>query len=310
MPKKIIFMGTPLFAVPILKSLYQNGYPISVVYTQPPQKSNRGHKINKSPIQNISETLNIEFRSPQSLQDNQEEYEYLKNLNADLAIVVAYGQLIPKNFLELTKKGFINIHGSILPKWRGAAPIQRSIINLDKETGISIMKIEEELDSGPISNIYKIKVDPDQNAQEISEKLSTLAAEKILDNIDDVLDDKAKFVDQDHSKATYAKKINKEEGKINWSEEASNLIGKINGLFPVPGAFFNFDGERYKILKAKIGNGIGNVGEVISDNLEIACNNNQSIKILEIQRQGKKPQKVGEFMLGSKIKKGSIIPNV
>ena len=303
-------MGTPLFAVPILKSLYQNGYPISVVYTQPPQKSNRGHKINKSPIQNISETLNIEFRFPQSLQDNQEEYEYLKNLNADLAIVVAYGQLIPKNFLELTKKGFINIHGSILPKWRGAAPIQRSIINLDKEIGISIMKIEEELDSGPVSNIYKIKVDPDQNAQEISEKLSTLAAEKILDNIDDILDDKAKFVDQDHSKATYAKKINKEEGKINWSEEASNLIGKINGLFPVPGAFFNFDGERYKILKAKIGNGIGNVGEVISDNLEIACNNNQSIKILEIQRQGKKPQKVGEFMLGSKIKKGSIISNV
>ena len=220
-------MGTPLFAVPILKSLYQNGYPISVVYTQPAQRSQRGQKINKSHIQNISETLNIEFRFPQSLQDNQEEYEYLKNLNADLAIVVAYGQLIPKNFLELTKKGFINIHGSILPKWRGAAPIQRSIINLDKETGISIMKIEEELDSGPVSNIYKIKVDPYQNVQEISEKLSTLAAEKILDNIDDVLDDKAKFVDQDHSKATYAKKINKEEGKINWSEEASSLIGKI-----------------------------------------------------------------------------------
>jgi methionyl-tRNA formyltransferase len=231
-------------------------------------------------------------------------------MEADLAIVVAYGQIIPKKFLSLTKKGFINIHASLLPKWRGAAPIQRSVMNLDEETGISIMKIVEELDSGPISNIYKIKVESDQNAQEISEKLSTLAAEKILDNIDDVLDDKAKFVDQDHSKATYAKKINKEEGKINWSEEASNLIGKINGLFPVPGAFFNFDGERYKILKAKIGNGIGNVGEVISDNLEIACNNNQSIKILEIQRQGKKPQKVGDFMLGSKIKKGSIIPNV
>ena len=303
-------MGTPLFAVPILKSLYQNGYPISVVYTQPPQKSNRGHKINKSPIQNIAETLNIDFRSPHTLQDNQEEYQYLKQMNADLAIVVAYGQLIPNNFLELTKKGFINIHGSILPKWRGAAPIQRSIMNLDKETGISIMKIEEKLDSGPVSNIYKIKVDPEQNAKEISEKLSTLAAEKILDNIDDILDDKANFVDQDHSKATYAKKINKNEGQINWNEEASNLIGKINGLFPVPGAFFNFDGERYKILKAKIGNGIGKIGEVISDNLEIACSNNQSIKILEIQRQGKNPQKVGDFMLGSKIKKGSIILNV
>ena len=310
MPKKIIFMGTPLFAVPILKSLYQNGYPISVVYTQPPQKSNRGYKINKSAVQNIAETLNIEFRSPHALQDNEDEYQYLKQINADLAIVVAYGQLIPKNFLGLTKKGFINIHGSILPKWRGAAPIQRSIINLDKETGISIMKITEELDSGPVSNVYKIKIDPEQNAQEISEELSTLAAEKILDEVDDILDDKAKFVDQDHSKATYAKKINKNEGQINWNEEASNLIGKINGLFPFPGAFFNFDGERYKILKAKIGNGIGNIGEVISDNLEIACNNNQSIKILEIQRQGKKPQKIGEFMLGSKIKKGSILLNV
>ena len=310
MPKKIIFMGTPLFAVPILKSLYQNGYPISVVYTQPPQKSKRGHKINKSPIQNIAETLNIEFRSPNFLQDNEEEYQYLKQMNADLAIVVAYGQLIPKNFLELPKKGFINIHGSILPKWRGAAPIQRSIMNLDKETGITIMKIGEELDCGPISNVYKIKINPEQNAQEVSEKLSILAAEKILDNIDDILDNKAKFVDQDHSKATYAKKINKDEGQINWKEEGSKLIGKINGLFPVPGAFFNFDGERYKILKAKIGNGTGNVGEVISDDLEIACGNNQSIKIVEIQRQGKKPQKVSEFMLGSKIKKGSIILNV
>ena len=136
-------MGTPLFAVPILKSLYQNGYPISVVYTQPPQKSQRGQKINKSPIQITAESLSISFRSPQNLQDNSEEYNFLKDLNADLAIVVAYGKIIPKNFLNLTKKGFINIHGSILPKWRGAAPIQRSIMNLDNETGISIMKIVE-----------------------------------------------------------------------------------------------------------------------------------------------------------------------
>ena len=156
-------MGTPIFAVPILKSLYQNGYPISVVYTQPPQKSQRGLKINKSPIQNISETLNIEFRFPKTLKENDEEYNYLKQLDADLAIVVAYGQMIPKRFLNLTKKGFINIHASILPKWRGAAPIQRSIMNLDSETGISIMKISEELDSGPVSNIYRIKLDQKDN---------------------------------------------------------------------------------------------------------------------------------------------------
>ena len=309
MAKKIIFMGTPLFSVPILKSLYQNGYPISVVYTQPPQKSHRGQKINKSPIQNISETLNLEFRTPNSIKDNKNEFEYVKALQADLAIVVAYGQIIPKEFLDLTKKGFINIHASILPNWRGAAPIQRSIMNLDDETGISIMKISEELDTGPVSNIFKIELNKKNNTQEISEKLSLLASEKILDVVDDVLDNKAKFIDQDHSKATYAKKIDKLEGKIDWGQEVTKIIGKINGLFPTPGAFFNFNGERYKILKAEIGNGSGKAGEILSDKLEIACTNNQSIKVIEIQRQGKKPQKIGEFMLGSQIKKGSIISN-
>ncbi len=309
MPKKIIFMGTPLFAVPILKSLYQNGYPISVVYTQPPQKSQRGQRINKSPIQGISETLNIDFRTPETLKDNQMEYNFLKELKADLAIVVAYGQVIPKTFLNLTNKGFINIHGSILPKWRGAAPIQRSIMNLDSEIGISIMKIEEKLDSGPVSNIYKFKLNKNDNAQEISEKLSFLAAEKILEEVDNIIENKIQFIDQDHSEATYAKKIDKIEGKINWNNNGLTILGKINGLFPVPGAFFNFKGERYKILKAEIGNGVGKIGEVLNDKLEIACSNSQSIKVLEIQRQGKKSQKIGEFMLGSIIKKGSVISN-
>ena len=307
MPKKIVFMGTPMFAVPILKSLYQNGYPISDVYTQPPQKSQRGQRINKSPIQGIAETLNLEFRVPDSLKDNHEEFEYFKNIEADLAIVVAYGQIIPKNFLNLTKKGFINIHASILPKWRGAAPIQRSIMNLDKETGISIMKITEELDAGPVCNIYKIDLEKNLNANDISEKLSLLAAEKILDNIDDILNEKAKFIEQDHSKATYASKIQKAEGKIDWNESAQNIIGKINGLYPIPSAFFTFKGERYKILKGEIGNSIGNPGEVVSDYLEVACGNKQSIKIKEIQREGKKRQNINEFMLGSQIKRGSTI---
>ena len=300
-------MGTPMFAVPILKSLYQNGYPISDVYTQPPQKSQRGQRINKSPIQGIAETLNLEFRTPKFLKNNNEEFEYFKSINADLAVVVAYGQIIPKEFLNLTKKGFINIHASILPAWRGAAPIQRSIMNLDKETGITIMKIAEELDTGPICNTYKINLENNLNAQDISEQLSLLAAEKILDNIDNILDDKAKFIDQNHAQATYASKIQKLEGKIDWDENALNIIVKINGLYPVPGAFFIFKGERYKILKADIGNRIGNPGEVVSDYLEVTCGNGQSIKIKEIQRQGKKPQNIGEFMLGSQIKKGSLI---
>ena len=302
-------MGTPIFAVPILKSLYQNGFPISTVYTQPPQRSHRGQKMNKSPIQNMSEILNLNYRTPKKLNDKN-EYDFLKKLEADLAIVVAYGQIIPKEFLKLTKKGFINIHASILPKYRGAAPIQRAIMNLDEEVGISIMKIVEELDSGPVSNKYKFKLDKNSNSQEISEKLSLLAAEKILVNIDDILEDRARFNEQDHSKATYAKKINKNEGQIDWRIGALKIIGKINGLFPSPGAFFSFKGERYKILKAEIGNGVGEFGEVVSDNLEVACGNNQTVKILEIQRQGKNPQKISEFMLGSKIKKGSMISNV
>ena len=299
-------MGTPMFSVPILKSLYQNGYNISCVYTQPPQKSKRGQKINKSPIQGISETLNLEYRTPPIL-NKEEEYNFLNYLDADLAIVVAYGQIIPKKFLSLTKKGFINVHASLLPKWRGAAPIQRSIMNLDQHTGISIMKIAEKLDTGPVCNSYKIELNENLNALEVSEKLSNLAAEKILDNVDNILEDKANFIEQDHTKATYASKIQKTEGQINWDENADKIVGKINGLYPSPGAFFIFNGERYKILKAQIGRAKGNPGSVLSDNLEIACGNYQSIIVREIQRQGKRPQNIGEFILGSQIKKGSKI---
>ena len=300
-------MGTPIFAVQILKSLYQNGYPISDVYTQPPQKSQRGQKINKSPIQGIAETLSLEFRTPKYLKNNNEEYKYLKSIEADLAIVVAYGQIIPKEFLNLTKKGFINIHASVLPKWRGAAPIQRSIINLDKEIGVSVMKIVEQLDAGPVCNTYKIDLENNLNASDVADKLSLIAAEKILDNIDDILEGNANFIEQDHSKATYASKIQKAEGEINWSDNAKNINGKINGLYPIPGAFFIYKGERYKILKAEIGGGTGNPGEVVSDYLEVACGDKCSIIIKEIQRQGKKPQNISEFMLGSQIKKGAVI---
>ena len=309
MLKKIVFMGTPLFAVPILKSLYQNGYSVSVVYTQPPQKSQRGQMINKSPIQGISETLKIEYRTPNTLKDNKEEYNYLKELDADIAIVVAYGQIIPKEYLSLVKKGFINIHASLLPKWRGAAPIQRSIMNLEKETGVSIMKIEEKMDTGPICNSYKIKITDKDNAETISEKLSALAAEKISDNIEEILYDKIKFKEQNHNEASYAAKIEKIESQIKWNETAENIIGKVNGLYPSPGAFFIYKGERYKILKAELSSNGGEIGEILDNYLQISCGDKRSIKVLEIQRQGKRPQNINEFMLGSQIKKGSNLNN-
>tara|TARA_Y100000591_G_C21842887_1_gene706819 strand:- start:1797 stop:2717 length:921 start_codon:yes stop_codon:yes gene_type:complete len=306
MLKKIVFMGTPTFAVPILKSLYQNGYPLVSVYTQAPQKSNRGMKLTKSPIQLIAETLSLEVRTPKNFKNNFDEYNYLKKLEPDLVLVVAYGQIIPEKFLNLSKKGFINIHASLLPKYRGAAPIQRSIMNLDKDTGISIMKINSKLDEGPVCKTFTVSIEENETTEQLSEKLSTLASEKILDVIDDILDDTAIFKNQDNSLASYAKKITKEEGSINWMSPARKIIAIINGL---NGAYFFFNGARYKILRAVLSNSKGRPGEVIGDELEIACED-VSIKVLLIQREGKRPQKTSEFLLGSQIKKGCFLLNV
>tara|TARA_Y100000746_G_C15376499_1_gene396435 strand:+ start:109 stop:1041 length:933 start_codon:yes stop_codon:yes gene_type:complete len=309
MKNKIVFMGTPIFSVPILKSLYQNGYPVSVVYTQPPNKSQRGQKLKNSPIHNISEILNLEVRTPLNLKNNENEYNYLKNLNADLAIVVAYGQIIPEEFLNLTKYGFINIHASLLPKWRGAAPIQRSIMNLDKETGISFMKIVKKLDEGPVCKKLNIKISEKDNYETLSDKLSSLASENMLDIIDDIFEEKILYEEQNHEEATYANKILKSEGEIKWTENAENILGKINGLYPSPGAWFVYKGERYKILNAELGFKSDQAGKVVDSNLEIACGNNKSIKVIQIQRQGKNIQNIGEFMLGTSIKKDTNLNN-
>jgi len=308
MNKNIVFMGTSNFAIPILKSLYQNGFLISVVYTQPAQKSYRGHKINKSPIHVFSENLNFEIRTPYLLKNNEDERLFLKDLSPDLVIVVAYGQIIPSNILKLSKNGFINIHASLLPKWRGAAPIQRSIMNLDITTGVSIMKINEKLDEGPLYDSYSTKILKNENAQDLSMRLSSLASEKILDCVENIFENKANFKEQDHKKATYAKKIEKIEGKLTWKDSAKKNIGKINGLYPFPGAWFMYGGERYKILKAELSNSTGKPGQILNDNFEIGCGEN-SIKILQIQREGKKIQNIKEFMLGTQIKKGTDLNN-
>ena len=301
--KKIVFMGTPSFAVPILKSIFQEGFNIPLVYTQPPSKSNRGYKMNKSPVHKFCVENNLSVRTPINFKKFDEEKKILEKLEADIAIVVAYGQILPKNILNVCKKGFINIHASLLPKLRGAAPIQRSIINLNTETGISIMQINEKLDQGKVCSQYKINISKNDNAEDLSLRLSNLASEKIVKDIEDILANKKRFLEQDHSKATYANKINKDEGKIDWKDKAENIIGKINGLYPIPGAWFYFEGERYKILKANISNNNSNPGTVLNDSIEISCGIN-SIKILEIQREGKKVQNIKDFILGTKIKKG------
>ena len=294
-------MGTPSISAQILKSLYQNGFEIEIVYTQPPIASNRGHKINKSPVHIMAEIFNLQVKTPELL-NSSEEKNFLKNKDISLGIVVAYGQIIKKDILNIPKYGWINIHYSLLPKLRGAAPIQRAIMSNLKTTGISIMKIDEGLDSGPICNQYPINILDNENSEELSLRLSNLASEKILENIDNIFENKALFIDQDHNATTYAKKIKKEEGKINWQESNKKIIGKINGLYTSPGAWFEFKSERYKILKAELSMTSGKPGYVLSDNLEVGCGD-KSIKIIEIQRQGKKAQKTKEFLLGSQISK-------
>ena len=223
----ILFLGTPDFALLTLKSLLDKNYNILAVFSQPPSKSKRGQRTQKSAVQVFSEDHKLNIRTPLKIE---QEENYIKKLDADLGVVVAYGQIIPEKILSLTKYGFINIHPSLLPKYRGSAPIQRSIINEDSSTGISIMKINKNLDSGPICNQYKTNIKPDENYLSLSKRLSELGAEKIIENIKLITSGKMVFKEQNHSLATYTKKISKSEGKINWNQDAKKIIAKKMAL--------------------------------------------------------------------------------
>ena len=305
MPYKIIFMGTPQFSVPVLEAIAKSSYKISCVYTQPPKKSKRGQKLNASPVQISAENLKLSTRNPNNL-NTDEEFNFFKKVNPDIVVVVAYGQLISKKFLEIPREGFINIHASLLPKWRGAAPIQRAIINLDKQTGLSIMKITEELDSGPVMKKIEVDISSSDTSATISEKLSKIGSKHIVAALDDIFNKKNKFIEQDHNNANYAKKIKKSEGKINWEEDAKNIIAKINGLNPDPGAWFEYKKIRYKIWKASMFDKKGPVGIILDKNFIIGCKD-KSIKIIEIQREGKNKLLLENFLLGMNFKIGDLI---
>ena len=304
MALKLIFMGTPQFAVPILNTIHNSKHEILCVYTQPPKKKNRGQKIFSSPIQQYAERYNLKLRYPSDL--NEEEYQFIKTLKPAIVIVVAYGKILPKKILELKDIEFLNIHASLLPKWRGAAPIQRAIMNLDKNSGISIMKIVSKLDAGPTLIKSEIPITNETNFESLSEKMSKLGAIKILEAINLIEDNKANFVDQDESKATYAKKIEKIEGKITWEENADKVIAKINALNPNPGSWFMLKGSRIKVLKAVEVRQQGRPGEILSSKFIIACKKN-SIQILELKIEGKNKMKAQEYTNGNKLEVGTLI---
>ena len=297
-------MGTPEFSVPAIAALINNKFKILSIYTQHPSKSKRGQKINVSSVQKFSEKNNLPVRNPENL-NNDGEYNFIKNLSADIAVVVAYGKLIPKNILKTTKLGFINSHASLLPKWRGAAPIQRAIMNGDKKTGISIMKIEEKLDCGPIIASRELELDTGTTYGKTEKKLSKIGANLLIECLKKIESGISKFVEQVHSEATYAKKINKKEAKINWNYNADYVKAQIHALNPNPGAWFKYGKERFKVWRVKKSSRSGKPSTVLDENLTVGCKSD-SIQILEIQREGKNKQLSKDFLLGKKIGKGSI----
>jgi len=290
-------MGTPQFAVPTLKKILLTSHSVKAVYSQPPRKSNRGMKIEKSPIHVLAEENNLSVRTPNSLE---EDFDYFQQLNVDLVVVVAYGQIISKQFLQLPKYGFLNVHASLLPKWRGAAPIQRSVMAQDSATGISIMKIEEQLDSGPVLLVESMKLNLSTTSGEVENYLSNIGGDKILEAIQLIEEGKARFIPQEEDKATYAKKIKKEDEIIHWNKPAKEIIAQIHGLNPRPGACFTYKEEKIKIWKAEYVAKNDKPGLVMDNQLCISCGEG-ALKILEIQRPGKKIQQTKDFLLGFTI---------
>ncbi len=299
---KIIFMGTPNFAVPILRSIYESGHKILEVYTQPATKSGRGQKINHSDIYKCAEELNLKVRSPDTLETVQ-EINHIKKLKPDLVVVVAYGKILPSKLLNIDKLTFINAHASLLPKWRGAAPIQRAIMNMDSETGVSVMKIIPQLDAGPVMLQGKIKIYQEMSYEDLSKKMSEIAAKLILDSIKLIESNNAIFIEQKESEVTYAKKIQKNEARINWNESAKRIVAKINALHPNPGCWFQLSEARIKVIRAIEIKKTGEAGTIIDNKMTIACSKN-AVQILELKKEGKKQMSVDEYLKGNEIRSG------
>ena len=298
-------MGTPEFSVPILKSIYKTKHKILTVYTQPPTKKLRGQKIVESPVHKVAKELKINTRYPTNINLN-EELNFIKNLKPDVVIVAAYGQIISEKLLKILENNFINVHASLLPRWRGAAPIQRSIMEMDEVTGVTIMKIVTKLDAGPYALQKKVKIEESTTQEELSKRLSEVGAKLIVEFLDMFESRNINFKDQDQSKVTYAKKILKTESEIKWNIPAKNLSAKINGLSPFPGAWFRFKKDRIKILKAKEVELNGKIGEVLNDDLTVGCLKN-AIKILRLQKEGRKAISNEQFLAGNSIKKGEFL---
>ena len=304
---RLIFFGSPDFALPPLKTLYLGGYEIVGVYTQEPKKKSRGMKELKTPVHLWAESQLLPVYFPSKL--DKQSLDEFESLKPDVAILFAYGKIIPPEWLNVPIFGFINIHASLLPRWRGAAPVQRAIENNDKKSGITIMKMNEGLDEGPIIASQEIAINSETNGQTLIDQISHDSCSLLYNNLEKYLKGLLSPVDQDHEKSTYASKINKDESRLNWNTDAKILEQKIRAFYPYPATWFSHKGKRYKVLKAKVSSFEGESGKILQSPLIIGCKQN-SLEILEIQAEGKNPQSIDQFLLGNNnFEINSIITN-
>ena len=293
--KKIIFMGTPEISTQYLNNLLQNDISIFSVFTQPPKKKSRGMILNKSPVHILAEENNISVFHP--INFDADILNKLKEIKPDLIIVMAYGKILSKEILELPKHGCINIHVSILPRWRGAAPIEHALINGDNETGISIIKLEEELDSGPIISQSKIAIPDNYNKLQLTNSLTDIGTKLLIDTIPRIFNNTYTLTPQDQNKVTYAKKITSESRQINFDTSKKNILNHIRAHAPKPSAWFTFKNERIKIIKARAGLNKGKRSTILNNQFEIGCEDG-SIEPLILQREGRNIINKDEFVRG------------
>jgi methionyl-tRNA formyltransferase len=307
MSLRVIFMGTPDFAATALRALHEAGHDLVAVYSRAPAPSGRGMKLTPSPVHRLADDLNLPVLTPKNFKQS-EDREILASFKPDVIVVVAYGLLLPKAVLDCPPLGCLNVHASLLPRWRGAAPIQRAIMHGDPESGVGIMRMEEGLDTGPVALEARCPITPDMTAGALHDILAQHGANLIVKALDALEHGTLTFTPQSQDGILYAHKISNEACRIDWSQPAKNVHDLIRGLSPFPAAFATFDfgkgAERVKILQARLAEGSGPAGLCLNDTLTIACGQG-AVEILRLQKAGSKAMTQEEFLRGHPIKAGA-----
>ncbi|MDP3545086.1 MAG: methionyl-tRNA formyltransferase [Phreatobacter sp.] len=308
MSLRVVFMGTPDFAVPTLSEIIGQGHEVVAVYTRAPKPAGRGMDEQKTPVHRLADRFGIPLFTPRTLREEQAQRDFA-SLGADVAVVVAYGLILPKPVLDAPALGCLNLHGSLLPRWRGAAPIQRAIMAGDSETGVMVMQMDEGLDTGPVAMVEKIVIGPDMTAQDLHDRMATLGADLMVRALAALDRGSLAFVPQAAEGVTYAAKIDKAEARIDWSRPAAEIHNKVRGLSPFPGAWFEADlgkgPERVKVLRTTLAAGTGAPGTLLDHDLTVACGDG-AVRLVEVQRAGAKAMKAIDFLNGAKVGPGAV----